>query len=50
MLYRLNTGLTGLMQNEYLVLLMMSIMPMIIMYAFFSIQIMGGLDVGGIKG
>lgn len=50
MLYRLGTGLTGIMQNEYLVLLMMSILPMIIMYAFFSRQIMGGLDAGGIKG
>lgn len=50
MLYRLGTGLTGLMQNEYMVLLIISILPMIIMYAFFSRQIMGGLDIGGIKG
>lgn len=50
MLYRLGTGLTGLMQNEYMVLLIISILPMIIMYAFFSKQIMGGLDIGGLKG
>lgn len=50
MLYRLGTGLTGLMQNEYMVLLIISIIPMIIMYALFSNQIMGGMDIGGIKG
>lgn len=50
MLYRLGTGLTGLKQNEYMVLLMISIIPIIIMYAIFSRQIMGGLDIGGIKG
>ena len=50
MLYRLGTGLTGLMQNEYMMLLIISILPMIIMYAFFTRQIIGGLDIGGIKG
>ena len=50
MLYRFNTGLTGLMQNEYMVLLMISVIPMIIMYAIFSRQIIGGMDAGGIKG
>lgn len=40
----------NIMQNEYMLLLMLSIIPMIIMYIFFSKQIMGGLDMGGIKG
>lgn len=40
----------GAQENEYMLLLMISILPMIIIYFFFSNQIMGGLDVGGIKG
>lgn len=50
MLYRINTGFTGLMQNEYMVLLIISVIPIIIVYAFFSRQIMGGMEIGGIKG
>ena len=49
MLYRVSQS-TNLMQNEYMLLLMLSIIPVMIMYALFSKQIMGGLDIGGIKG
>ena len=49
MLYRLSTGST-LMDNEYMLLLMISIIPMIIMYAIFSKHIMGGLNMSGLKG
>lgn len=49
MLYRLSTG-ASLMQNEYMLLLMISIIPMIIMYAIFSKHIMGGLNMSGLKG
>ena len=49
MLYRLSTG-SSLMQNEYMLLLMISIIPMIIMYAIFSKHIMGGLNMSGLKG
>lgn len=49
MLYRLSTSST-LMDNEYMLLLMISIIPMIIMYAIFSKHIMGGLNMSGLKG
>ena len=49
MLYRLSTN-ANIMDNEYMLLMMISIIPMIIMYAFFSKQIMGGLNMSGIKG
>ena len=49
MLYRFSSGST-LMENEYMLLLMISIIPMIIMYFFFSKQIMGGLNMSGLKG
>lgn len=49
MLYRLSTG-SSLMDNEYMLLLMISIIPMIIMYAIFSKHIMGGLNMSGLKG
>lgn len=49
MLYRISQG-TTMMQNEYMLLLMLSIIPVLIIYVLFSKQIMGGLDIGGIKG
>ena len=49
MLYRMSNN-PNLFDNEYMLLLMLSIIPMIIVYAFFSKHIMGGLDIGGIKG
>lgn len=49
MLYRLSAS-SGMAADQYLILLMLSIIPMIIVYAIFSRQIMGGLDIGGIKG
>ncbi len=50
MLYRLSSGSSGLMDNEYMLLMMISIIPMIIMYAIFSKHIMGGLNMSGLKG
>lgn len=50
MLYRLGTGTSGLLDNEYMLLMMISIIPMIIMYALFSKHIMGGLNMSGLKG
>lgn len=50
MLYRLSTGSSGLRDNEYMLLLMISIIPMIIMYSIFSKHIMGGLNMSGLKG
>lgn len=50
MLYEVSLGGSALMANEYMILLMISIIPMIIMYAIFSKQIMGGLDMSGLKG
>lgn len=48
-LYKLqNNG--SLMENEYMMLLFISIIPMIIMYAFFSKQRMGRLNMSGVKG
>lgn len=49
MLYRLATS-SSLMDNEYMLLLMISIVPMIIIYALFSKHIMGGLNMSGLKG
>ena len=49
MLYKLSTG-AGIMDNEYMILMMMSIIPMVIIYAIFSKQIMGGVNMSGIKG
>lgn len=50
MLYRLSTGNTGLLDNEYMLLMMISIVPVIIVYAIFSKHIIGGMNMGGIKG
>ena len=49
MLYRLSTG-ASLLDNEYMILLMLSIIPMIIIYAIFSKHIMGGLNMSDLKG
>ncbi len=50
MLYNLGSSTSGLVENEYMLLMMISIIPMIIMYALFSKHIMGGLNMSGIKG
>ena len=50
MLYRLSTGASGLLDNEYMLLLMISIIPVLVIYAIFSKHIMGGLNMSGIKG
>lgn len=49
MLYNLSSK-SGMTADKYLLLLMMSILPMILVYAVFSKHIMGGIDIGGIKG
>lgn len=49
MLYTINQ-FGALRQNEYMLLLFISIIPMIIVYAIFSKQIMGGVNMSGIKG
>lgn len=49
LLYTLQNN-TALMENEYMLMLFISIVPMIIMYCFFSRQIMGGLNMSGVKG
>ncbi len=49
MLYNLSSK-SGMTVDKYLLLLMMSILPMILVYAVFSKHIMGGIDTGGIKG
>lgn len=49
MLYNLSSK-SGMTVDKYLLLLMMSILPMILVYAVFSKHIMGGIDIGGIKG
>ena len=49
MLYSLSTS--GLvLDNEYMLILFMSIIPPLVVFSIFSKKIMGGLDVGGIKG
>ena len=49
MLYSLSTS--GLvLDNEYMLILFMSIIPPLVVFCIFSKKIMGGLDVGGIKG
>lgn len=49
MLYQIsNSG--ALFENEYMLLMMLSVIPMIILYCFFSKHIMGGLNMSGIKG
>ncbi len=49
MLYTINQ-FGGLMQNEYMLLMFISIIPMIIVYALFSKQIVGGVSMSGLKG
>lgn len=48
MIYRLSSSNT-LMQNEYMLLLMITVLPMIVMFALFSKNIMGGINIGGVK-
>lgn len=48
MLYRLSSA--KLLENEYMMVLMLSIIPIVIIYALFSKQIMGGVSMSGIKG
>ena len=49
MLYRLSAN-SKIQDNENMILLMLSIIPMVIMYSIFSKYIIGGLDMTGIKG
>ena len=49
MLYKLSSA-GNMSADKYLIVLMLSIIPMIVVYAIFSKQIMGGVDIGGIKG
>lgn len=48
-LYQINMN-GKLMQNEYMILMFLSILPMIIVFCIFSKHIMGGINIGGIKG
>lgn len=50
LLYQMSSGSNNMKDNDYMVLMMMSIIPMVIMYAIFSKQIMGGLNMSGLKG
>ena len=50
MLYRLSSSAGALAENEYMILMMISILPLLIIYSLFSKYIMGGLDMSGIKG
>ena len=49
MLYKISLN-SSLQDNEYMLLLMISIIPMLVMYAIFSKQIMGGVSMSGLKG
>lgn len=49
MLYSMSES-SSLMDNEYMILTTMSVVPMIIVYAIFSKHIIGGLDMSGVKG
>ena len=49
MLYTINQ-FGALMPNEYMLLMFISIIPMIIVYALFSKQIVGGVSMSGLKG
>ena len=48
MIYKLSSA-TTLMQNEYMLLLMITVLPLIVIFIFFSKYIMGGVNVGGVK-
>lgn len=48
MLYKFSVG--GLPKNEYMILIIISVIPMIILYFICSKHIMGGLNMSGIKG
>lgn len=49
-IYELSTKSVNIQDNEMMMLILFSIIPPLIMYALFSKQIMGGLDMSGIKG
>ncbi len=49
-LYELSTKGTTIQDNEMMIITTFSIIPPLIMYMIFSKQIMGGLDMSGIKG
>lgn len=50
MLYNLTSGATSFQVNEQLLIMMIATIPSIIVFAIFSKQIMGGLNMSGIKG
>ena len=51
LLYKLQEGSSvQLMDNEYMMVLMFSIIPVLIVYAFLSKHIMGGMNMSGLKG
>ncbi len=50
MLYRIQSGGVALLENEYMLLLFISIVPMIIVFCIFQKHIMGGLNMSGLKG
>jgi len=50
LLYKISSGAMSLLDNEVMLVLMLAIIPPMIFYMFFSKQIMGGLDMSGIKG
>ncbi len=49
MLYMLGST-SGLLMDEYMMVMIISVIPMIIVYALFSKHIMGGLNMSGLKG
>ncbi len=49
-LYTASMGAGNLKPNEVMMITMLSVLPMIVVYAVFSKHIMGGLSAGGLKG
>lgn len=49
-LYELSNGSIPIQDNEMMLIMMLSIIPPAIMYAFFSKHIMGGVSMSGLKG
>ena len=48
MLYKMSSA--GISETENLMLIMLSIIPPMILYAIFQKHIIGGLDMSGVKG
>lgn len=49
-LYQLAQDIDGLPDNLYMLTIMISILPVIVLFSIFAKRIMGGMNMGGIKG